>query len=153
MQTLSARSSSIPRNSIYNAFPPSRDFWKGSSSHQPSLDNSISLHEAVAFFPSLQRLSMRGDRLSPSSQQTHNQVSGFPALQKKLKGMLGKPRNEEKLKPLRSLPHIKPEEILSCRLVPIQELPRRTQRVCPTQTLSTPPQFHPFSSLQRRIDL
>lgn len=121
MQTLSARSSSGPRNSIYNAFPPNRDIWKGNSSHQTSIANSTSLHEAMAFFPSLQRLSMRGDRLSPSTQQTHNQVSGFPSLQKKLKSMLGKPRNEDKCKPLRSLPHIKPEEILSCRYLRLSQ--------------------------------
>ncbi|KAJ6665966.1 hypothetical protein lerEdw1_000870 [Lerista edwardsae] len=122
MQTLAARTSNGPRNSIYNAFPPNRDFWKGGSSHHSSIDNSVSLHEAVAFFPSLQRLSMRGERLSPSSLQTHNQISGLPALQKKLKSMmLGKPRNEDKFKPLRTLPHIKPEEILSCRYLRLSQ--------------------------------
>lgn len=134
MQTLSSRIPSGPRSSTSNAFPPNRDFQKGSSTRQPSLDNSISMHEAVALFPSLQRLSMKGERLSLST--PYNSVSGLPALQKKLKSMLGKAQEDGKYRPLRSLPEVKPEEILSCRLVKIQEPQRGTQRVCPIHCVS-----------------
>ncbi|XP_061450687.1 uncharacterized protein C16orf78 homolog [Rhineura floridana] len=119
MQTISARNAQ--RNSVYNAFPPNRDSRKGSSLGQPSLDNSISLQEAMAFFPSLQRLSTRGDRFSQSTLHLHKPVSGFPLLQKKLRSMLKKEWEEEKSKPLEQLPEIKPEEFLSCRYLRLSQ--------------------------------
>ncbi|XP_048371245.1 uncharacterized protein C16orf78 homolog [Sphaerodactylus townsendi] len=117
LQTLSARNSFGPRNS--NSFSSARDSRKGSSPRQPSLENSVSLHEAVALFPSLQRLSIKGDRLSFSKLPLQN--SGLPALQRKLKTMLEKSRGEEMLKPAQSLPQIRPEEILSCRYLRLSQ--------------------------------
>nr|XP_020643997.1 uncharacterized protein C16orf78 homolog isoform X2 [Pogona vitticeps] len=67
-QTISARNASAPRNSIYNNLPPNRESRKGSGPRQLNVDNSISLQEAVALFPSLQRLSTRGDRYLRLSQ-------------------------------------------------------------------------------------
>ncbi|KAL8194941.1 UNVERIFIED_CONTAM: hypothetical protein K2H54_040585 [Gekko kuhli] len=121
MQTLLARNAFGPRNSVSNEFPPSRDSRKGGTSRQPSLENSVSLQEAMALFPSLQRLSTKGDRFSVPKVPPHNSVSGFPALQKKLKTMLEKARGEEMFKPAQPLPQIRPEEILSCRYLRLSQ--------------------------------
>ncbi|XP_015263322.1 PREDICTED: uncharacterized protein C16orf78 homolog, partial [Gekko japonicus] len=119
MQTLLARHAFGPRNSV--AFPPSRDSRKGSTPRQPSLENSVSLQEAMALFPSLQRLSTKGDRFSFSKVPPHNSVSGFPVLQKKLKTMLERARGDEMFKPVEPLPQIRPEEILSCRYLRLSQ--------------------------------
>ncbi|XP_044283997.1 uncharacterized protein C16orf78 homolog [Varanus komodoensis] len=121
MQTLLARNANAPRNSTYNMPPPGRDTKKGSSSKPSSLDNSISLHEAVALFPSLQRLLKKGDQFTLSNLHLHNPVSGQTALQKKLKNMLEKEREEDKFRSLESLPQMKPEEILSCRYLRLSQ--------------------------------
>nr|XP_056718353.1 uncharacterized protein C16orf78 homolog [Euleptes europaea] len=121
MQTLWSRNAFGPRSSVSNAFPPSRDSRKGSSPRQPSLDHSISLQEAVALFPSLQRLSTKGERHSSSKLTLHNSVSGFPALQKRLKTMLDRARGDEMFKPAEPLPQIHPEEILSCRYLRLSQ--------------------------------
>ncbi|XP_060110270.1 uncharacterized protein C16orf78 homolog [Heteronotia binoei] len=121
VQTLLARNTFGPRNSMGNTFPPSRDSRKGSSPRQSSLENSVSLQEAMALFPSLQRLSTKGDRLSFSKPPLHNSVSGFPALQKKLKTMLEKARGDEMFKPPEPLAQIRPEEILSCRYLRLSQ--------------------------------
>ncbi|XP_054856244.1 uncharacterized protein C16orf78 homolog [Eublepharis macularius] len=121
MQTLFTRNAYGPKNSISNSLSPSRDSRKGSNSRQPSVDNSVSLQEAVALFPSLQRLSIKGDRSSFPKLPLHNSVSGFPALQKKLKTMLEKSRGNERLKSMEPLPQIRPEEILSCRYLRLSQ--------------------------------
>ncbi|XP_077166676.1 uncharacterized protein C16orf78 homolog isoform X2 [Paroedura picta] len=121
MQTLVARNAFGPRSSTSNAFPSSRDSRKGSSPRQPSLENSASLQEAMALFPSLQRLSTKGERFSVSKLPLHNSVSGLPALQKKLKSMLEKARGDERVKPAEALPQIRPEEILSCRYLRLSQ--------------------------------
>ncbi|XP_033014848.1 uncharacterized protein C16orf78 homolog [Lacerta agilis] len=121
MQTISGRNVTAPRSSVYHGFPPYRDTRKGSSPGGPSQDNSISLQEAMAFFPSLQRLSARGDRVSLSTLLLHKPLSAFPALQKKLKSLLEKEWEEENSKPLKLLPEIKPEEFLSCRYLRLSQ--------------------------------
>ncbi|XP_053127260.1 uncharacterized protein C16orf78 homolog isoform X2 [Hemicordylus capensis] len=121
LHTLAGPNANSSRNSSYNVFPPNRDSRKGSHSRQPSLDNTTSLQEAVALFPSLQRLSTKIERLSLSKLQLHSPVSGFPTLQKKLKGMIEKAKEEDKLRSLEPLPQIKPEEILSCRYLRLSQ--------------------------------
>ncbi|KAJ7311838.1 hypothetical protein JRQ81_006150 [Phrynocephalus forsythii] len=115
-QTISARNASGPRNSVHSNLPPNRDSRKGSS-----LDHSISLQEAVALFPSLQRLATRGDRLSLAALHPHNLATGLPSLQKTLRNMLDKEREEERFKLPEPLPPIKPEEILSCRYLRLSQ--------------------------------
>ncbi|KAM6430097.1 uncharacterized protein PHA67_002227 [Liasis olivaceus] len=116
VQTLSARNANAPRNTIYGMTSPNREIRKASTSKQPNLENSISLQEAVALFPSLQRLSTKKEKLSLSSLYFQSPMTGFSALQKKLKDMLEKEREDENFKVPQPLPEIKPEEILSCRL-------------------------------------
>ncbi|XP_042294463.1 uncharacterized protein C16orf78 homolog isoform X2 [Sceloporus undulatus] len=121
MQALSGRNHIVPRNSGYNVPPPSKVTQKASIPRYPSLDNSISLQETVALFPSLQRLSTKGDRPSLSTVHLHNQVSGNPALQRKLKTMIEKEQEDDSLKLIEPLPQIKPEEILSCRYLRLSQ--------------------------------
>nr|XP_060644274.1 uncharacterized protein C16orf78 homolog [Anolis sagrei ordinatus] len=120
MQTLSSRSI-IPRSSVSNMSHANRDSWKASISKQPSLNNSISVQEAMALFPSLQRLSTRGDKLSLSMAHLPKPISGFPSLQRKIKNIMEKEREVEKFKLFEPLPQIKPEEILSCRYLRLSQ--------------------------------
>uniref|UniRef100_A0A8D0BK17 Uncharacterized protein n=1 Tax=Salvator merianae TaxID=96440 RepID=A0A8D0BK17_SALMN len=120
-QSFTARHGNAARQSIYGMVPSNKDSRKGSSSKPASLDNSISLQEAVALFPSLQRLSAKGDRFLRSTLHLHNPVSGLPAMQKKIRSMMEREWDEEKYRPLESLPQIKPEEFLSCRYLRLSQ--------------------------------
>ncbi|XP_025030465.1 uncharacterized protein C16orf78 homolog [Python bivittatus] len=121
VQTLSARNANAPRNTIYGMTSPNREIRKARTSKQPNLENSISLQEAVALFPSLQRISTKKEKLSLSSLYFQSPMTGFSALQKKLKDMLEKEREDENFKVPQPLPEIKPEEILSCRYLRLSQ--------------------------------
>ncbi|ETE64257.1 hypothetical protein L345_09975, partial [Ophiophagus hannah] len=113
-QTLSARNANAPRNSNPRSASPNKEIRKTSSRKPSDLENTISLQEAVALFPSLQHLLTKKEKLSISSLFFQNPSTGFNTLQKKLRNMLDKDREDENFKIPQSLPEIKPEEILSC---------------------------------------
>lgn len=115
-QTLSARNANAPRNSIQSTASHNKEVRKSSNRKQSNLENTISLQEAVALFPSLQRLLTKKEKSSVSSLYVQSPTTGFTTLQKKLKSMLEKDREDENFKIPLPLPEIKPEEILSCRL-------------------------------------
>uniref|UniRef100_A0A8C5R9T2 Uncharacterized protein n=1 Tax=Laticauda laticaudata TaxID=8630 RepID=A0A8C5R9T2_LATLA len=120
-QTLSARNANAPRNSIPGSASPNKEIRKTSSRKPSDLENTISLQEAVALFPSLQRLLTKKGKLSVSSLFVQNPSTGFNTLQKKLRNMLDKDREDENFKIPQSLPEIKPEEILSCRYLRLSQ--------------------------------
>ncbi|XP_026569768.1 uncharacterized protein C16orf78 homolog [Pseudonaja textilis] len=120
-QTLSARNANAPRNSIPGSASPNKEIRKTSSRKPSDLESTISLQEAVALFPSLQRLLAKKEKLSISSLFFQNPSTGFNTLQKKLRNMLDKDREDENFKIPQSLPEIKPEEILSCRYLRLSQ--------------------------------
>ncbi|XP_029140511.1 uncharacterized protein C16orf78 homolog [Protobothrops mucrosquamatus] len=120
-QTLSARNANAPRNSIRSTASPNKEIRKTSNRKQSNLENTISLQEAVALFPSLQRLLTKKEKFSISSLYVQSPSTGFTTLQKKLKSMLDKDREDENFKIPLPLPKIKPEEILSCRYLRLSQ--------------------------------
>ncbi|XP_032094342.1 uncharacterized protein C16orf78 homolog [Thamnophis elegans] len=120
-QTLSARNANAPRNSIHSSASPNKEIRKASSRKPSDLENTISLQEAMALFPSLQRLLTKKEKLSTPFPNFQSPTTGFTNLQKKFKCMLDKDREEENFKTPQLFPEIKPEEILSCRYLRLSQ--------------------------------
>ncbi|CAM5093224.1 unnamed protein product [Natator depressus] len=122
MQTVSAGTSYGPRGSFYNPHPTASVSKKDISARQLYVDNnSFSMQEAISMFPSLQKLSVTGEKFSFSKLHLHETASGSPAFERRLKGMLERAWEEEKFKQTVTLPQIRPEEFLSCRYLRLSQ--------------------------------
>ncbi|XP_039358455.1 uncharacterized protein C16orf78 homolog isoform X1 [Mauremys reevesii] len=122
MQTVFARTSYGSRGSFYNPHPTASVSKKDISARQLYVDNnSFSMQEAISMFPSLQKLSVTGEKFSFSKLHLHETASGSPASERRLKGLLERAREEEKFKQTVTLPQIRPEEFLSCRYLRLSQ--------------------------------
>ncbi|XP_025039461.1 uncharacterized protein C16orf78 homolog isoform X2 [Pelodiscus sinensis] len=121
MQIGSARTYG-PRGSFYNPHPTASVSKKDSSARQLYMDNNIfSMQEAISMFPSLQKLSVTGEKFSFSKLPLNESVSGSPAFERRMKSMLERAWEEEKFKQTVTLPQIRPEEFLSCRYLRLSQ--------------------------------
>ncbi|XP_019391683.1 PREDICTED: uncharacterized protein C16orf78 homolog [Crocodylus porosus] len=95
---------------------------KGSSARRLNVENNnLSTRDAISRFPSLQKLSVTGDKLSFSKLALHDPFYGSPAAEKRMKSIFESPWQEERLKQTVTLPQIRPEEFLSCRYLRLSQ--------------------------------
>ncbi|XP_014379320.1 uncharacterized protein C16orf78 homolog [Alligator sinensis] len=122
LKTVSAKNSYDPQVTSYNMHPTASISKKGSSARRLNMENNnLSTRDAISRFPSLQKLSVTGDKLSFSKLALHDPFYGSPAAEKRMKSIFESPWQEERLKQTVTLPQIRPEEFLSCRYLRLSQ--------------------------------